>query len=263
MRLSQEDFAKQLGISRNYVSMIELGREPSEALIKLFDRLEKEHLPQETGARSKLKKLREAKGLTALQLAKQVGYSVSVYQDIEEGRSQMSRKMAERVAKALECDLEELIDGSDHPPANGTHFGTFGETPAIVTPPGMKAKFVPLLSMAQCGSMMAYDDTAYAHDGFVAFNCDDPKAFAVTLAGDSMSPVFSAGDVAVIHPSKTPRNGGVVIARLNEGDVMMKLYQSTGERITLSSYNPAFPPMTFNRRDFVWIYSVASVTKVL
>lgn len=262
LNLSQEEFAKQLGVSRNYVSMLENGREPSSALLKLIEHIEESHASKVGGARSRLKDLREKKGLTVPQLAKKVGYTVSVYQNIEDGSSNMSRKMAEKVANVLGCDVSDLLDGSDHPPENGTHFGTFGETPDVVTPPGMRAKFVPLLSMAQCGSMMAYDDTAYTHDGFIAFNSEDPKAFAVRLAGDSMSPVFSAGDVAVIYPSKTPRNGGVVIARLNEGDVMMKLYQATADQVTLSSYNPAFPPMNFHRRDFVWIYPVASVTKV-
>lgn len=279
MDLSQEDFANQLGVSRNYVSMMENGREPSKALLTLIERLEKEHLqpttlgeqPAEyktssTGARSLLKSLREKKGLTQAQLAKAVGYSLGVYQDIEDGRSSMSRKMAQRIAKALGCDVEKLLEGSDHPPGNGIHYGTFGETPPVNVPPGMKVKYVPLLSMAQCGSMGAYDDSAYTHDGFIAFNSDDPKAFAVKLAGESMTPVFSPGDVAIINPSKQPKNGGVVIAKLNEdngSDVMLKLYQASGSNITLSSYNPAFPPMTFPKSAFAWIYHVKSVTKVL
>jgi transcriptional regulator with XRE-family HTH domain len=275
MGLSQDKFAQQLGVSRNYVSMIELGRAPSQALLNLIERLEKEHstpnavreeATEYTGARRLLKELREKKKLTQSQLATVVGYSLGVYQDIEEGRSSMSRKMAERVARELGCDVEDLLNGSDHPPGNGSHFGTFGETPDLAVPPGMKVKYVPLLSMAQCGSMGAYDDSAYSHDGFIAFNSEDPKAFAVKLAGESMTPVFSPGDVAVIYPSKPPKNGGVVIAKLNDdngSDVMMKLYQASGPNVTLSSYNPAFPPMSFPKKAFAWIYPVASVTKVL
>ncbi|WP_397379690.1 helix-turn-helix domain-containing protein [Prosthecobacter sp.] len=219
-----------------------------------------------TGGRAKLKQLREAKGLTPKQLAELVGYSLGVYQNIEEGHSNMSRKMAEKVAQALGCEVDGLLNGSDHPPANGTHHGTVGETPDLNMPPGQKARFVPLLSMAQCGSMMAYNDDAYDHSGFIAQNPKDSKAFAVTLAGDSMVPDFRPGDTAIIYPSTEPRNGTVVIARLNEdngGDVMLKLYQKAGNSVTLSSYNPAYPPMTFPRDAFLWIYPVASVTRVL
>lgn len=38
--LSQEAFAKRLGVSRNYVSMIEQGREPSASLKRLIETLE-------------------------------------------------------------------------------------------------------------------------------------------------------------------------------------------------------------------------------
>ncbi len=38
--VSQETFAKQLGVSRNYVSMIEQGRQPSESLKKLIETME-------------------------------------------------------------------------------------------------------------------------------------------------------------------------------------------------------------------------------
>jgi len=218
-----------------------------------------------TGARAKLQEARLAKGMTPAQLAKAIGYSqVSMYLDIEEGRSQMGEKMARKAAKILGIDVSELMDGSDHPVERGAAQGTFGALPDIQLPPGMKAKYVPLLAMAQCGTSMAWDDGGYTGEGFLAFNPQDPKAFAVTLSGDSMIPRIEPGDVALIYPSKPPKNGCVVIARLNEdngGDVMVKLYQANGERVTLSSYNPAYPPMQYSRADFAWIYPVAKITK--
>lgn len=280
---------QRLGVSRNLVSMMEKpegGRAPSRSVKLLFEDLWAKHMDHERsdsvgalppsavreespsygGARARLKAARLAKGLSVEDFCKATGYSKLIYLGIEDGSSNMSRKMAERVAKVLDLPLEDLLDGSDHPPANGGHFGTVGETPDLKLPPGQKARFVPLLSMAQCGRMMAYDDTAYDHSGFLAVNPADGKAFAVTLAGDSMTPDFRPGDTAVVYPSSPPRNGSVVLARLNEdhgGDVMLKLYQSSGENVTLSSYNPVYPPMSYPRRAFAWIYPVASVTRVL
>ncbi len=217
------------------------------------------------GARGVLFRAREAKGLSQKELAKAVGYSLSVYQGIEEGTSSMSRKQAEKVAKVLEVDVEDLLDGSDHPPENGAHFGTFGETPEIQMPPGQRAKFVPLISMAQCGPHISFSDESYTREGFLAMNPKDPQAFAVKLSGDSMLPVHAPGDVAVIYPGRPPRNGDTVIARLTDehgGDVMCKIYQAGSDQVTLSSYNPAFAPISFPRAAFEWIYTVASVTKI-
>lgn len=44
MGQTQDEFAKTLGVSRNYVSMLENGREPSEALALLVASLEEKHL---------------------------------------------------------------------------------------------------------------------------------------------------------------------------------------------------------------------------
>ncbi|MCW0218216.1 MAG: LexA family transcriptional regulator [Prosthecobacter sp.] len=220
------------------------------------------------GARSKLQAARIAKGYTVAEFAKLVGYSLSVYQGIEEGASRMGEKMAKKAAALLDLEVEDLTNGSDHPPSNSVPFGSFGAVPEINMGPGMqgqRAKYVPLLSMAQCGVMQAYTDEAYTGEGFVAYSPDDPHAFAVKLAGDSMQPRIEPGDVAVVFPSKTPRNGSIVLARLDDdhgGDVMCKVFQATKDDVTLSSYNPAYPPLTYPRQSFAWIYPVNSVTKV-
>lgn len=267
MGLNQAGFAKVLGISRVYLSQIELGREPSKLLKEHFERIETSwNAERNHGARSKLKQAREAKGLSQKELAKAVGYSIAIYQDIEDGRSGMGEKMAKKIAKILEIDVSELMDGSDEIPSrNGAH-GTFGAVPEIGLPPGMTAKYVPLLSMAQCGPSVSFDDGAYTGDGYLALDVKDPKAFALKLAGDSMQPYYGPGDVAIIYPSHPPRNGGLVVARLDDdhgGDVMLKLYQSMGAKVTLSSSNAAYQPMTWERGAFAWIYPVAQVMKNL
>lgn len=280
-RLSQEQMGNLLGVTGKYVGMLERGDkevEEGSTISRLLAHYEQGannpiesdfptsvlREPPPLQGRSLLKAAREAKGLTQSQLAASVGYSLAVYQSIEEGHSNMSEKMAQRVAKTLDVDVADLLNGSDHPPANGGHFGTVGATPDLHMPPGQKARFVPLLSMAQCGTMGAYDDTAYDHTGFLAMN-PSAKAFAVKLAGDSMTPKIEPGDVAIVHPDAVLRNGGLVLARLNDdhgGDVMLKLYQGTKDQVTLSSYNPAYPAMTHPRSSFAWIYPIASVTRV-
>lgn len=265
-----------LGVSDKYVGMLERGEKEvvqGSTLAKLIE-FEESRSPMVTeqqasyvtGARSILRSARMAKGWTPTQFAKMLGYSdAGIYIGIEEGRSQMGEKMARKAANLLDLDVSDLMDGSDHPIVRGAAQGTFGAVPDIALPPGMTAKYVPLLAMAQCGPNVAWDDGGYTHEGFLAFNPEDPQAFAVTLAGDSMMPRIEPGDVALIYPNQQPKNGKVVLARLNEdkgGDVFVKVYQANGDLITLSSYNHgAYPPMQFHRGDFAWIYPVAKITK--
>lgn len=276
MKLSQTAFADLLHIGRSWMSQLEKGEEPSPMLVGLFEKIEREwregrsagrttedHAPYLTGARAKLRHAREAKGLTQAQMAKQMGYSkVSTYIDIEEGRSQMGEKMARKAADLLGLDVSELMDGSDHPIDRTPSVGTFGAVPDIQMPPGMKAKFVPLISLAECGPDMVWTDDGYNGEGVLAIDCADPKAFAVKLSGDSMQPKYDAGDKAIVFPSAQPYNGDVVLAKLKEehgGDVMIKLYQSSGGTVTLSSYNPVYKDIVWPRTAFAFIYPVDQI----
>lgn len=238
------------------------------AVVVLSGRVSEKAATYITGPRGILKRAREEKGFTAEQLARMIGYSkVGMYLDIEEGRSQMGEKMIRKAAKILGLDESELMSGSEHAIDRNPSGGTFGAVPDIRLPPGMTAKFVPLLSLAECGPAMTWTDDAYAGEGALVFDSKDPKAFAVKLSGDSMTPKYDAGDTAIIYPSHSPRNGDVVLARLNDehgGDVMIKLYQSSADKVTLSSYNHhVYQPMTYPRSSFALIYPVAQITKNL
>ncbi|MFZ2279510.1 MAG: LexA family transcriptional regulator [Prosthecobacter sp.] len=277
LRLNQEEMGKLLGVTGKYVSMLERGYKEAgdeSTLSKLLSFHEqKETMVREdasayvTGARAKLKTAREAKGMTQAELAKAIGYSdLGIYQNIEDGRSQMGEKMAIKAAKILGIDVSDLMDGSDHLVDRSPSGGTFGAVPDIRLPPGMTAKFVPLLSLAECGPSMTWTDEAYAGEGALVFDCKDPKAFAVKLSGDSMQPKYDAGETAIIYPSFQPRNGDVVLARLDDehgGDVMVKVYQKSADVVTLSSYNPVYQPMSYPRDSFALIYPVAQITKNL
>lgn len=277
--------AGRLRVSRNYVSMIEGGREPSRSLI-----LNLEHIEQEIAAKGEqpvssseasilreealrprelLRAARLRKGLSVTELCKLTGYTPLIYNQIEDGTSQMGEKMIPKVAKALDLDPRDLMRGADEPPQNGTLHGTFGTIPRIGMGPGMegsKAKYVPLLSMAQAGSGSAWNSDGYTKEGFAAYDPQDKDAFAVTLAGDSMTPVYVPGDVALVYPNHAPRQGDLVIAVLDDehgGDVMFKIYSASAKHVTLSSYNPAHGPIEFPRTAFRNLFPVAAVTKLL
>ncbi|MES2596396.1 MAG: LexA family transcriptional regulator [Verrucomicrobiota bacterium] len=266
--------------SRNYLSMVEKGRDPSASFKRRIEELEKAHSGKSDSLvveapmvlfgtpKQKLKAGRMHKGYSAAQFAKAVGYtSTATYLDIEDGSSRMGEKMARKAANLLGIDVSELMDGADEPLSRSVPYGTFGAVPDIVMGPGMegkKAKYVPLLAMAECGKDVCWEDGGYTGEGYLAIDVKDPKAFAVILSGDSMIPNYCAGDVALVYPSFPARNGMVVIARLDEEhgqDVMCKLFQASGQRVTLSSHNPAFPPMDFEKSNFQFIYPVAQVTK--
>lgn len=262
----------KLGVSENYVGQLENGRAPGPTLEKLFEVIEaKVREPDEEPAspQGAMRAARLRKGLSFADLAKLTGYRAGPLQRVEEGHTQASEQMIRRICDALQLDPELMMAGSDEVVVREGMQGTYGATPAIQPGPGlMRAKFVPLLSMATAGTMsqQAFTDGNYAHEGTLVFDPKDPNAFGVRLVGDSMEPKYSAGEIVIAYPSFPLRNDKPVICCLTEeagGDVMFKIYQSrdNGRRVKLSSYNPAFEPVEFDRAQFRWIYPVAWVTK--
>ena len=163
-------------------------------------------------------------------------------------------------------ELEKLMAGSDHPVivSEDGGSGTYGSTPNVTVPPGSKARYVPLLSWAQAGALdAAHLDEGYDYEGVISIDIADPRAFAVEIKGDSMTPRIGAGDRAIVCPSREPRTGDTVIARTLDGDVMYKLFQSKdgGKIVVLSSWNPAFPPIEIPREEIAWIYPVKQVVQ--
>ncbi|MBE7158063.1 MAG: LexA family transcriptional regulator [Rhodospirillales bacterium] len=124
-------------------------------------------------------------------------------------------------------------------------------------------RLVPLVSWAQAGRSVEYDELPTTWQKKVLTDMSDPMAFAVMLAGDSMEPRYQAGDVAFLEPSRPLRQQDLVIARLKDGDVTFKIYHRTGDMVRLASYNPAYLPFEVPVADIVWAYGVHSVLKIV
>lgn len=269
--LTQAELARKLGVSTNYVGILENGKAVDEnsSLYRLFEIFESRTIG---GPRAKIKAARNAAGMTQAQLAKAMGFQIGVLQAVEDGSARITEKMAKALVKALpELSEEELLYGSDQTGTSRVEEGpaliqTVGTDPSkhVVIEPGMTARYVPLISWAQAGTMVSFDDDAYQYEGHLAFNVKDPKAISVQIRGQSMSPKYDEGDVVILYPSYPPVNGDLVVARLSDeagSDVMFKVFHEdrAEKRVTLTSYNPAFPPLNFNRTDFAWIFPVAQV----
>ncbi len=276
--LNQQQLADQLGISRNYVSMLEQGREPSKSIVLLIEKLESDAAGDQTSVREEshamaetpqrmMRLARMQKGVSFADLAKMTRYNAGVLQAVEEGNGKASEKMIEEIARALGLRKSALMAGQVSE-SNGLT-GTYGARPDVESHGAGTPRYIPLISMAQAGALdcNAFDDGAYQYEGTLAFDVKDNKAFGVTIIGESMQPQFGPGDVAIVYPQSTPRSGDHVIARLAEtiGDqVLFKIYTPKGrDALILSSYNPAFQPVEVSREDITWIYPVVSVMKNL
>jgi phage repressor protein C with HTH and peptisase S24 domain len=120
---------------------------------------------------------------------------------------------------------------------------------------------IPLIGMAQAGAEGFFDDGGYpAGAGWEDVELpqtNDANAYALSISGDSMEPVYRAGDAIIVSPAAPIRTGDRVVARTRDGAVMAKLLRRrTASRIELSSLNPAYPDLHFNAEEVLWMHRI-------
>jgi phage repressor protein C with HTH and peptisase S24 domain len=120
---------------------------------------------------------------------------------------------------------------------------------------------IPLIGLAQAGSSGFFDDGGYpagaGWDEVELPQTGDAHAYALTISGDSMEPVYRAGNSIIVSPAAPVRAGDRVVARSSEGAVMAKLLaRRTATRIELRSLNPAFPDLSFAVGEIIWVHRI-------
>lgn len=120
---------------------------------------------------------------------------------------------------------------------------------------------IPLIGMAQAGAEGFFDDGGYpagaGWDEVELPSTADANAYALSISGDSMEPVYREGDAIIVSPAAPVRAGDRVVARLANGAVMAKLLmRRSAARVELASLNPAYPEMKFAPREVVWMHRI-------
>jgi len=120
---------------------------------------------------------------------------------------------------------------------------------------------IPLIGMAQAGAEGFFDDGGYpagaGWDEVELPTTADVNAYALTISGDSMEPVYREGDAIIVSPAAPIRTGDRVVARTATGAVMAKLLtRRTATRIELASLNPTHPDLRFATADIIWMHRI-------
>ena len=200
-----------------------------------------------------MKRWRNEQGISQEILAARLDITRSYLSQVENGEPASAklqarfRRLAERAKADGLADFSQKLDQSGVP-----------DDAEIV-----RLRLVPLVSWAQAGRAVDYDELPASWQKKVHTSVEDPRAFAVSIAGDSMEPRYHEGDVAFLEPSKPVRQHDTVIARLKEEGVVFKIYHRTGDTVRLSSYNPAYLPFEVAASEIAWVFPVHSVLSIV
>lgn len=125
---------------------------------------------------------------------------------------------------------------------------------------------VPMLGMAQAGLDGFFDDAGLpTGEDWEETELPSPTETMLSLriAGDSMAPLYRAGDrIVVDRAASDVRKGDRVVVRTTGGETIAKeIAALTARSVTLASINPAYPPRILPRRDIVWMGRIVWVSQ--
>ncbi len=139
--------------------------------------------------------------------------------------------------------------------ATGVSFGEFATM--AEDSGGKRRRGIPLLGFAQAGDHGFFDDGGFPV-GQGWDEIDGPGegegVYALEVNGDSMMPVYRAGDHILVQPTTEPRRGDRVVVKTTEGEVMAKeVERVSAKRLELLSLNPEYPGRALDRKEVAWV----------
>jgi phage repressor protein C with HTH and peptisase S24 domain len=192
-------------------------------------------------ARESLAGIRGQSGLTQHEFAQKLGISRQHLSKLENSQGPLSAKLARHTAEVCR-DLGLPNAG----PLSGV-------------------RTIPVRSWAQAGTGFDFEELPLDWQKRVATDCPDERAFAIEIQGDSMEPKYLQGDIAVLMPGHQPRNGSLVVARLEHEGVVFKVFtardQSPRRICCFTSYNAVFQPIEVSESSIRWNFPVYQIVR--
>ncbi len=122
---------------------------------------------------------------------------------------------------------------------------------------GGAGRAIPIVGMARAGADGFFDEQGFpvgAGETVRFPDLGEERVYALEIAGDSMEPVFRAGDIVIAQPGAAVRRGDRIVVRTRTGEVMAKVLGRRNEQmIELISLNPAHPPRDLPAADIDWV----------
>lgn len=168
-----------------------------------------------------------------------------------EGLSEPQQDTLEKLSKYFNKSVVWLRGDDDWHWTDGAKFKP------LSTPSGL----IPVVSMASAnGDGPCWEDAYPVGQGMEMIHRPegviDPKAFAVKVDGDSMSPRYENGEIVVVCPHKQVTSGMYVVAKISDGRVMVKRIRYVNDHVLLESINPNYETIFIPKDQLEFAYRI-------
>ena len=211
-----------------------------------------------------IQSIMDAKGYSARDLAKMLGWSPSTLSKKLSGDLKIRRTDREEIAAVLGTTADAIDQLAGVP---------FSSPPKQAKP--KRDSRIPLINRAAAGAFSQFDSESESANGYAdAMNTidrgtvEDADAFAVVVDGESMQPTLLPGDIVVFSPAREGDDrlvDGVVVhirstpeSQGRGGNLIGRWFMDHDRReVVIRKDNPRFPPVILSATAYQDIARIA------
>lgn len=191
------------------------------------------HKPALMSVGARIKKAREALGLSPTKLGERIGVSRTTIENWEQDRHSPTKKQIPKLISALNMRASD--------------FNPYGGGGVVPVDPTRKLVLVPLIEWADLKLVQAGKINMAGIRKPRLVEAANADTVALQVADQSMEPTFCQGERIFFDPARSPQESDFVIARLQSGEHVLRRY--VGRRagaFDLVAENPDYATLTVN-----------------
>lgn len=193
---------------------------------------------------------RKKKGISQEELGRKLGVPKANISAWENGSRNIPLKHIDALGQILELTEAEILNAvSDNvfAPTVPTQ-----KTATNVQSPSQGGGFVPIISSAAAatcnpGLMPLLDCVNQYSEEKTWFRQAKEGDFVIEVIGDSMNPWYPEGTLLLVRPYQQLRNGQRVVAVLDSGEIIFKVYAEKGDKVCLFSISDGGKDFIFTK----------------
>lgn len=192
-----------------------------------------------------LKKLRENKGLSTREVYELAKVSNSYLSLVENGHRRASAVVLKKLAPVYDVDYLDLYVKAGYADlAKEEQRNNLNTIPLAE----LNQTEIPVLGKVKAGYDYLAQENIIGYESID--NVPDPENYyALQVTGDSMEPLFSDGDIAIVHKQDYFESGNTCIILVNGDEATVKKVVKMDDGIDLIAMNPYYPVRHFTKNE--------------
>lgn len=192
-----------------------------------------------------LKSIRDERNISLREVDKKTGISYTHLNMIENGKRNVTPALLRNLANLYNIDYLDLYEKAGYIDLIKDEKKSKILTPLL----DLQQTEIPVLGLVKAGYNYLANENVIGHV-FLDFKPSDPENYyALQVTGDSMEPLFSDGDIAIVHKQDTFDNGNTCIVLVNGDEATVKKVVRMDDGIDLIAMNPYYPIRHFTKNE--------------